>query len=354
MSPRQVIGFLVGFLLLFVLVPGGAGNAGSAAAAPAATKPGAGVTSAASHRASSGDEEEEEDGEDEEDEDDDRRAANLPINGWWWAPSQPGRGYSIEIRRNHAFIGAYTYDSQGQATWLISSGAMRTATSYRGQFTYHRNGPTLSSGSSGQGSGVAASGSAGRLEITFTSPTTASLAWAGETVEIERFSIVTDGAATNWDTTGNGRPTTGWYWDRSRAGSGFFTEMQGETLFLVAFFYRSDGSPAWYVAMQGLLPGTSGETSLFTGALYEYASSGGGGEGGGGGGEGSGCEEDPTAEGCENTEEIAAVDVVTPGEETTLSGYTELGTITVQFLRGHRARVTMPAGDEISLRRFRF
>jgi hypothetical protein len=352
MDPKQMIRSLAALLLLLLLALPGTADAASAAPAVAKQNPGA-ATAASRGGSASGEEEEEEDDdeddEDDEDEDHNRRAANLPVNGWWWAPSQPGRGYSIEIRRNHVFIGAYTYNSQGQAIWLISTGAMRTSTSYSGQFTYHRNGPTLTSRSSGNGSSAAGNGSAGRVVINFTSATTATLTWAGETVEIERFSIVTGGAATDWDGNGNGRPTTGWYWDRSRSGSGFFTEMQGEALFLVAFFYRRDGGPVWYVAIQGLVPGTSGATSTFTGTLYEYAAD------TGGGGEGGGECEDPTVEGCEDTEgSTADIDVTTPGEGATISGYTEVGIITVQFLRGHSATVTMPNGDQISLRRFRF
>jgi len=254
----------------------------------------------ATHAATSADEEDTEDSEDEEDSedrDDSRRAANLPINGWWWAPSQPGRGYSIEIRRRHLFLGAYTYNSQGQAVWVISAGSMRTATTYRGEFEYHREGPTLESRAGGRASSAASTsrkpddedddddesgsgsddkskgnGSAGIVEISFTSPTTATLTWAGTSIEIERFSIVAGGAATDWDAETPTRPSTGWYWDPSRTGSGFFAEMQGESLFLVAFFYRTDGSPVWYVAMQGLVPGSSSGSLTFTGSLYEYAS----------------------------------------------------------------------------------
>ena len=331
----------------------------------AATKGGKGPS--ASHAATSAGEEDEEDeedaedtedDEDSEDRDDSRRAANLPINGWWWAPSQPGRGYSIEIRRQHLFLGAYTYNSQGQAVWVISSGSMRTATTYRGEFEYHREGPTLESraggrtssapgtsrdsddeddddddddSGTGSGHGSRGNGSAGIVEISFTSPTTATLTWAGTSIEIERFSIVADGAATDWDAETPTRPSTGWYWDPSRTGSGFFAEMQGESLFLVAFFYRTDGSPVWYVAMQGLVPGASNGNRTFTGSLYEYASATSAGAASGG-----------------------SVDVTAPTETPAVYAFAEVGTVTIQFRRDRRASVTMPNGDVISVRRFRF
>lgn len=331
--------------------------ASAASQSPAAATKGKSDTSAARAAATAGedDQEDTEDTEDDEDRDDSRRAANLPINGWWWAPSQPGRGYSIEIRRRHLFLGAYTYNSQGQAVWVISSGSMRTATTYRGEFEYHREGPTLESrtshgassaasasrdrkddddedGESGSGSESRTNGTAGIVEITFTSPTTATLTWAGTAVEIERFSIVAGGAATDWDAETPNRPSTGWYWDPDRAGSGFFTEMQGESLFLVAFFYRTDGSPVWYVAMQGLVPGSSSGSLTFTGSLYEYASA------------TSGA---ATASG-------GSVDVTAPTDTPAAYAFAEVGTVTVQFRKDRRATITMPNGDVISVKRFRF
>lgn len=340
--------------------------ASAASKSPAAATKGKSGASAI-HAATSADEENEEDTEDTEDDEDtedrdnNRRAADLPINGWWWAPSQPGRGYSIEIRRGHLFLGAYTYDSQGQAVWVVSSEKMRTPTTYRGEFEYHRNGPTLTSratrsalssasssgdrddddddddddsgpGSDGE-SESSRNGSAGIVEITFTSPTTATLTWAGTPVEIERFSIVAGGAATDWDAETSNRPSTGWYWDSSRAGSGFFAEMQGESLFLVAFFYRTDGSPVWYVAMQGLVPGSSSSRLTFTGSLYEYASA---------------------ASTGTTTGSTASVDVTTPTDAPAAYAFAEIGTVTVQFRGKGRATITMPDGDVISVTRFRF
>lgn len=352
------IALCIGMSIPFVALTFDAASAASQSPA-AATKGKSGPS--ATRTATSADEEDEEDSEDTEDEedaedrDDSRRAANLPINGWWWAPSQPGRGYSIEIRRRHLFLGAYTYNSQGQAVWVISAGSMRTATTYRGEFEYHREGPTLESRASGRASSAPSTsrdaddddddddsgsgsddesqgnGSAGIVEISFTSPTTATLTWAGTSIEIERFSIVAGGAATDWDAETPTRPSTGWYWDPSRTGSGFFAEMQGESLFLVAFFYRTDGSPVWYVAMQGLVPGSSSGSLTFTGSLYEYASAASGGASSGG-----------------------SVDVTAPTDTPAVYAFAEVGTVTVQFRRDRRASITMPNGEVISVRRFRF
>src|SRR5882672_9035661 len=43
-----------------------------------------------------------------------------PQTGWWWNPAESGRGFFVESRDGITFIGAYLYESDGHATWLVA------------------------------------------------------------------------------------------------------------------------------------------------------------------------------------------------------------------------------------------
>jgi hypothetical protein len=59
-------------------------------------------------------------------------------------------------------------------------------------------------------------------------------------------------------------PENGWYWNPNESGRGFNLEIQDNALFLSAFVYRPDGSPAWYVG-----GGTMSSDRTWTADLYE-------------------------------------------------------------------------------------
>ena len=64
----------------------------------------------------------------------------------------------------------------------------------------------------------------------------------------------------------SGMPAAGWWWNASEAGSGYFIEVQGTTLFMAAYMYADSGQAAWYTST-GAMTGTS----VFQGSLVEYA-----------------------------------------------------------------------------------
>ncbi len=43
------------------------------------------------------------------------RGSGMPQTGWWWGPSEWGRGYFIETQNNNFFFGAFMYDGRGDA-----------------------------------------------------------------------------------------------------------------------------------------------------------------------------------------------------------------------------------------------
>lgn len=159
----------------------------------------------------------------------------LPESGWWWNPSESGRGFSIDIQGNSLFMAGYLYDSDGRSTWLSSGGALQSSTTYQGSLQGYRNGQTLS------GTYQAAtptSPSPGNISLQFSDDTHGTLTWPGGSIPIERF-MFGSGSSTF-------QPETGWWWNASESGRGFYIEKQGGTLFIAGYMYDGSGNPVWY------------------------------------------------------------------------------------------------------------
>jgi YVTN family beta-propeller protein len=183
--------------------------------------------------------------------------AATPQSGWWWNPSESGRGFSFETSGSRMFFAYYLYASDGTATWYLGNGS--TASGYVASLDQYAGGQTLA------GSFRAASlrGSSGQSRAVFFSSSYGALVWPGGTTPIQRFDIVTGGAAAG---PASGMPETGWWWNPSEPGRGFFIEVQASTMFLATFLYDDRGEPVWYTSQNAMT-----STSLYTGTLTEYA-----------------------------------------------------------------------------------
>jgi hypothetical protein len=112
------------------------------------------------------------------------RASFAPETGWWWAPSEPGNGYAIEVQGTVLMLGIAHFDAGGAPRWSLAIGTMisphifeTNATSFDGGQalgqTYRA--PTTSSDS-------------GRLSIVFQDARHATLYLpGGRAIQIERF-----------------------------------------------------------------------------------------------------------------------------------------------------------------------
>ena len=104
--------------------------------------------------------------------------------------------------------------------------------------------------------------------MTATSTTTATLAITGTgltatNISIQRYPIVTNGLS-NLATAS--QPQTGWWWNASQGGRGYFLEVQNNTLFFAAYMYDTSGKPIWYLTQNPLTTNTS-----YAGLLTQYA-----------------------------------------------------------------------------------
>jgi alpha-tubulin suppressor-like RCC1 family protein len=175
------------------------------------------------------------------------RSVGSPNTGWWWNSGESGRGFFIERQRDNMFIAGYIYADDGRANWFVASGPM-TGNSFTGDMLTARNGQTLL----GAYRANAAGPTLGRVVLTFTSDTTATLAWPGGTVSLTRFPFGSGGA---------GAPENGWWWNADEPGRGFSVEIQGSTLFMVGFMYDDTGNPIWYLSQGPVASG--GVTSVW-------------------------------------------------------------------------------------------
>jgi hypothetical protein len=235
-------------------------------------------------------------------------ASVTPASGWWWNASEAGRGYSIEISGSNLFFAVYTYASDGTALWYVSSGAMTGSGSYSGTLQQYSGGQTIG----GSYRAATSLGSVGTVQIYFDSETTGLIVFPdGSTTSISRFSFVTNGAVGG---PAPGYPQTGWWWNASEPGRGFFIEAQNTSMFVSFYMYASTGQATWYVAS-----GAMTSSTVFQGTVQEYA----------GGSTLTGTFRAPTAS-------------------------ASLGTVTIQFPTTTTAVMTLPNGSQVPLTRFAF
>lgn len=181
-----------------------------------------------------------------------------PQTGWWWNPSQNGRGFMIEKRGGNLFMASYLYETDGRASWYASGGAMG-ASSYQGVLSAYGGGQTLT----GAYVPPVSLGSAGSISLQLTSATSGTLTWPGGTIPVERFNIVANGINA---APAAFQPESGWWWNSAESGRGFGLEIQGGTLFMAGYMYDTQGNPIWYSSS-----GAMTTSSSYTGAWVQWA-----------------------------------------------------------------------------------
>jgi len=177
-----------------------------------------------------------------------------PQTGWYWNPNESGRGFFVESRDGITFIGAYLYDTDGHALWLVAGG--------ENEDSYHYSGP-LYSQSGGQslfGTYVppAAPVSVGNITAHFSDDTHATITWPGGVVQVERQIFGTGDPAFT--------PQVGWWWNPDESGTGYSVEVQGTNLFVVGFMYEDGGRPVWYFSA-----GPMATETTFHGDVVQFA-----------------------------------------------------------------------------------
>jgi hypothetical protein len=169
-----------------------------------------------------------------------------PQNGWWWNPSESGRGFFIEARNGLLYVGGYFYAEDGRATWMTSGGPLTDAYAYSGRLASYHGGQTVFGPYRAPDSAI----DVGPITLHFADDAHGTLTWPGGTVAIERELVDEEEpvyAALFALFDPPFRPQTGWWWNEAESGTGFSLEVRGNTLFVVAFMYDDAGNPVWYL-----------------------------------------------------------------------------------------------------------
>lgn len=178
-----------------------------------------------------------------------------PTKGWWWNPAQGGRGFALETRGGRFFFAGFLYAPDGRSYWTVANGPLGAdGMSLSGALQEYGGGQTLTSAYVAP----ATRASPGSVSVTFANANQATLTWPGGTIPLQRYSF--GGLAAPQA----GSPETGWWWNAAEGGRGYFIEVQGATMFMVAFLYDDGGNPVWYLSNG---PMTAGAANLYAGSL---------------------------------------------------------------------------------------
>jgi hypothetical protein len=131
-----------------------------------------------------------------------------PQTGFWWNPSEPGRGYTLEIQSNEMFYAGFMYDTSGNPVWYATGPQiLATQESYVGNFTQFCCGQVLFGSYKAAGIAVADVGS---TTLQFSSQTAGTMTYPnGKQIPIQRFVFALPNALPDVSVTlaGNGTGT---------------------------------------------------------------------------------------------------------------------------------------------------
>ncbi|HET7729812.1 MAG TPA: hypothetical protein VFK48_07255 [Usitatibacter sp.] len=231
-----------------------------------------------------------------------------PQTGWWWAPTESGRGFSIEVSGNTMFFASYMYDVSGRSTWYAAVLPISLEGSYFTGTLFNKSGGQALDGAY-RAPGAAAA--AGGVTLAFNNATQGTFVGPGGSVAIERFNIVANGV--NASPQAN-RPEGGWWWNPQEDGRGYFIEWQGGSAFIAGYMYDTAGNPTWYAAL-----GPTPNAQQFQGSWFQLA----------------------------NGQTLA-------GSYRAPTGPTNVAPVTIVFQGAESGLMTLPGGRTTAITRFRF
>jgi len=229
-----------------------------------------------------------------------------PQTGYWWNPSEGGRGFTIETQGVNTYISGFMYAADGSPIWYLSAGVMVNSFTYYGTFVHYTGSATLNGFGPSQ-----AVGSVGNLSLLFNSNSSATMVFPGGTRTLQRYEFVPGGLTSG---PAAGLPETGLWWNANEPGRGYFMEFQGDTLFFAAYMYDRNKQGTWYMSQ-----GTMSSPTLYQGQLQSLS-----------GGQ--------TLTGAYKPASVTG----------------NAGAVTLQFTSTTTATMTYPDGAQVAITRFRF
>lgn len=177
----------------------------------------------------------------------------IPQSGWYYVAGQGGRGYAIEVRGTNIFLAGFLYADDGSAIWYVASGTYNT-NSMSANLAQYANGPTLT----GTYRTPISVGNVAPVTLQMTSSTAGTLTFGTQTLSITRYPV----NGTTVVAAQNGSPETGWWYNPSEGGVGWFFEVQGSQMFMAAYVYAANGQATWYYGSGSMTSPGVYETTL--------------------------------------------------------------------------------------------
>lgn len=185
----------------------------------------------------------------------------VPDSGWYWNPTEGGRGYFLERRPGGSvFMAGFLYASDGRPTWFTAQGSTADGeTRFAAPMNVFGGGQTLT----GPYRPPTAGTDLGALSLEFGTNRSARLQMPQTDIALERFPFAPGSVLSPPQ---DGAPQSGWWWHPAEGGRGYALEFQGDQLFLIAFMYDDAGAPVWYLAN-----GTMRTPTRFEGRWLRFA-----------------------------------------------------------------------------------
>ena len=166
-----------------------------------------------------------------------------PQTGWWWDATQRDRGYGIEVRGNNLYYVSFMNNPSGTPSWMVASGPTALDGSlFQASLVSYANGQTLT----GAMKAPTGPSSEGLITISTATATQGTLIAPAGTRSIERMAFIPNGLTT---TPQSNQPESGWWWNTTEPGRGYFIEWQNGYASVTGYMYDDAGKAVWYQSM---------------------------------------------------------------------------------------------------------
>ena len=189
-------------------------------------------------------------------------SSSMQTKGWWYNADEPGTGLATEIKNNKMSLVWFVFDGLGRTTWYTAGGDMDTPDSFSGDL-YKWTGWEW-----GDEYSLPVSTVVGQIVVDFSDSEEDSVTF---TVNINNIVITNTFTAFMADFSPgeeDSRHLTGWWYDPSYEGMGFFMDARGDNMALAWYNYREDHTARWWTSNNVFPDGTEmyiGNLNAWTG-----------------------------------------------------------------------------------------
>ncbi len=162
--------------------------------------------------------------------------------GWWYNPQEPGTGLATEVKNNRISLAWFAFDELGRTTWYTAGGEMTSQDSFTGNLY------SWTGWSWGDNYVPPTSNIIGTIVLNFAGSPAGSVTFSVNMNNIVVTKTFTSFMADFSPGSEDSRNITGWWYDPSYDGMGFFMDARGGKMALAWYNYRDDRSARWWTS----------------------------------------------------------------------------------------------------------